>query len=79
MPDSPGTVAAQAAQSAPADDAAANDATAAAAAAKKAEIEGQQSKRIFGVIPNFRSVSVTDKFVPLSPEREVQAGIHQQF
>ena len=78
LPDSPGTVAAQAAQSAPATDAAANDATA-AAAAKKVELEGQQSKRIFGVIPNFRSVSVTDKFVPLSPKEKFKLAFTNSF
>ena len=79
MPDSPGAVAAQAQQNAPPADAAASDAAAAAAAAKQAELKGQQSKRLFGVIPNFRSVSVNDKFVPMTPKEKFKLAFKNSF
>src|SRR5450631_4023191 len=79
LPDSPGAVAAQAQQNAPPPTGASSDSAAAAAAARKAELEGQQSKRIFGIIPNFRSVSVNDKFVPLSPEEKFKLAFTNAF
>ena len=53
LPDSPGAVAAQAQQNAAPTEAAASDAAAVAAAAQKEQLKGEQSKRIFGVIPTF--------------------------
>ncbi len=79
LPDSPGAVAAQAQQNAPPTSAATSDAAAAAAAAKQAELKGQQSKRILGVIPNFRSVSVSDKFVPMTPKEKFKLAFKNSF
>jgi hypothetical protein len=78
LPDSPGAVAAQAQNPATANGGV-SDPTAAAAAAKKAELEGQQSKRLFGVIPNFRSVSVNDKFVPMTPGQKFKLAFQNSF
>jgi hypothetical protein len=79
LPDSPGAVAAQAQQHAPPATTAASDPAAASAAARKAQLEGQQTKRIFGVIPNFRSVSVNDKFAPLSPKEKFKLSFQNAF
>jgi hypothetical protein len=80
LPDSPGAVEAQAQNPTPTPgNGGASDAAAAAAAARKAELEGQQSKRLFGVIPNFRSVSMTDKFVPMTPAEKFKLAFQNSF
>jgi hypothetical protein len=69
LPDSPGAV--QERQSAlPA---------ATTEAEKKTPLKGQQSKRILGVIPNFRSVSVDDQFVPITPEQKFKLAARNSF
>jgi hypothetical protein len=41
--------------------------------------EGQQTKRILGIIPNFRSVSVDAKLPPLSPEEKFKLMLQDSF
>jgi hypothetical protein len=41
--------------------------------------EGQQTKRILGIIPNFRSVSVDAKLPPLSPGSKFKLMLQDSF
>jgi hypothetical protein len=41
--------------------------------------EGQQTKRILGIIPNFRSVSVDAKLPPLSPGNKFKLMLQDSF
>jgi hypothetical protein len=41
--------------------------------------EGKQTKRILGIIPNFRSVSVDEKLPPLSPRAKFKLTIEDSF
>lgn len=45
----------------------------------RAEHKGEQSKRIFGILPNFRSVSVDDKFIPLTPGEKLKLSLKNSF
>ena len=47
--------------------------------AKRAEPKGQQSKRIFFVIPNYRTVSVGDKVAPLSAGEKFKIAVKNSF
>jgi hypothetical protein len=66
-----------------ADDTLPDDPSVSRAAADTAENpsagEGQQTKRILGIIPNFRSVSVDAKLPPLSPEEKFKLMLQDSF
>lgn len=72
LPDSPGTVLAQQEAAPPA-------ATPTTEEEKKAELKGEQSKRIFGIIPNFRSVSVNDKVPPMTADEKFNLSLKNSF
>jgi hypothetical protein len=46
---------------------------------KPSSAEGQQTKRILGIIPNFRSVSVDAKLPPLSPGNKFKLMLQDSF
>jgi len=52
---------------------------AASAAADPSTKDGQQTKRILGIIPNFRSVSVDAKLPPLSPGHKFKLMLQDSF
>jgi hypothetical protein len=76
LPDSPGAVQAQQ-NGSPVSSAAQTDDQ--KEAQIRAELKGQQSKRILGILPNFRSVSVDDKFVPLTPGEKLKLSLKNSF
>jgi len=49
------------------------------AATQNQGTEGKQTKRILGIIPNFRSVSVDEKLPPLSPRAKLKLTIEDSF
>jgi hypothetical protein len=49
------------------------------AAVHRSTAEGQQTKRILGIIPNFRSVSVDAKLPPLSPGDKFKLMLQDSF
>src|ERR1700737_2696343 len=53
--------------------------TATSAAVHPPTADGQQTKRILGIIPNFRSVSVDAKLPPLSPENKFKLMLQDSF
>jgi hypothetical protein len=42
-------------------------------------LEGKQTRRILGIIPNFRSVSVDEKLPPLSPHEKLKLTLEDSF
>jgi len=52
---------------------------AANAASNPSSMDGQQTKRILGIIPNFRSVSVDAKLPPLSPGSKFKLMLQDSF
>jgi hypothetical protein len=48
-------------------------------AVKNNDYEGKQTKRILGIIPNFRSVSVDEKLPPLSPHKKFKLTFEDTF
>jgi hypothetical protein len=53
--------------------------TVAPAAKSPSPAEGQQTKRILGIIPNFRSVSVDAKLPPLAPAEKFKLMLQDSF
>jgi hypothetical protein len=53
--------------------------TAVGASENPSSDEGRQTKRILGIIPNFRSVSVDEKLPPLSPEQKFKLMLQDSF
>jgi hypothetical protein len=49
------------------------------AAVQPSNPDGQQTKRILGIVPNFRSVSVDAKLPPLSPEDKFKLMLQDSF
>ena len=72
LPDSPGAVLAQ--QEAPP-----STTTPQTEEEKKAQLKGEQSKRILGFIPNFRSVSVDDHVPPLTADEKFKLALKNSF
>ena len=56
-----------------------DDPSAAQTATSPSTPEGQQTKRILGIIPNFRSVSVDAKLPPLSPGSKFKLMLQDSF
>jgi len=48
-------------------------------AAQNRDEEGKQTRRILGIIPNFRSVSVDQKLPPLSPQEKFKLTFEDSF
>jgi hypothetical protein len=48
-------------------------------AQKPESLEGKQTRRILGIIPNFRSVSVDEKLPPLSPHEKLKLTLEDSF
>src|ERR1035438_6241444 len=48
-------------------------------APKDHDYEGKQTKRILGIIPNFRSVSIDEKLPPLSPHQKLKLMFEDTF
>jgi hypothetical protein len=46
---------------------------------KPKEEQGQQTKRIFGVVPNFAAVSANTQLPPLSPRGKFNLALHDSF
>lgn len=46
---------------------------------QKQSLEGRQTKRILGIIPNFRSVSVDEKLPALSPREKLKLTLEDSF
>ena len=56
-----------------------DSAPATAPASKDLKYEGKQTKRVLGIIPNFRSVSVDEKLPPLSPRDKFKLMFEDTF
>ena len=72
LPDSPGAVLAQ-------QDAPPSTTPATTEEEKKAQLKGEQSKRILGFIPNFRSVSVDDHVPPMTAREKFKLSLKNSF
>lgn len=51
----------------------------AAPASRPESLEGKQTRRILGIIPNFRSVSVDEQLPPLSPRDKLKLTLEDSF
>jgi hypothetical protein len=47
--------------------------------AQPQSVEGKQTRRILGIIPNFRSVSVDEKLPPISPREKLKLTLEDSF
>jgi hypothetical protein len=74
MPDAPVPVASSSQQTPATDTTAAQD-----SAAAQSEPSAKQTKRILGIIPNFRSVSTTEKLPPMSVKQKFVTATEDSF
>jgi hypothetical protein len=55
------------------------DAPSPAQDAQAQSLEGKQTRRILGIVPNFRSVSVDEKLPPISPHDKLKLTLEDSF